>query len=164
VVPVTFFAKPNESSDIFLLLPHGATDLVNGSKISLVADDVELDSETAAGELLSLQRKLTERGLVSVDKKVTVKREGSRHIAVSSSGGIHFSHRLMNISAQRDDVVSLGIGNTHAALSAPSVMQRVLGRSVATSGAYVPGQVIAVGGETNVTARSSSFIVLEGLK
>ncbi|CUG58021.1 GPI-anchored surface protein, putative [Bodo saltans] len=164
VVPVTFFAKPNESNDIFLLLPHAAKNLVNGSKISLVADDVELDTETAAGELFTLQRKLNERGLVSVDKTITVKREGSRPIAVSSSGAIHFSHRLMNVSAQRDDVVSLGIGNSHAAVSAPSVLQRVLGRSVATSGAYVPGQVIAAGGEVNVTARSSSFIVLEGLK
>lgn len=130
-----------------------------GDTVQLLVEDAELDSETAAGLLIGLEKRVEP---VSVSKDITVAREARRHVVTSSVAGLHFSHAGLNAVAQPSaQMIHLDNPNT---MFAPSVLQRCLGRSCATTGMYCPGQVAQVNKSvTAIFARSSTYCVLQGL-
>lgn len=159
VLPVSFTGN-QASGSIRCEIPEFLS-VEEGTKLELLVDDPELDMEAAAGQLISLQKKMT---ITSATKDVMVAREGRKKIVTSSAAGLHFSHRFMNVNARRDDMLTLGLGNSANVISAPSVLQRCIGDTVANAGIYCPGQVVTVAGSAMIAARASSYCVLEGLE
>ncbi|KEG13327.1 hypothetical protein DQ04_01071080 [Trypanosoma grayi] len=153
-IPVSFIGHP-ESGQLQFTAPKGV-ELKSGDAIQLVVDDAELDSETAGGLLIGLQRKLS---ITHVTKDITVAREARRNIVASSAAALHFSHGGMNAIVRPE--VNVTLGNSQV-LFAPSVLHRCVGRYCPTSGVFCPGQVVTLGGSTGVYARSSSYCLLEG--
>eukprot|EP00658_Telonema_sp_P-2_P057762 TRINITY_DN46175_c0_g2_i2.p1 TRINITY_DN46175_c0_g2~~TRINITY_DN46175_c0_g2_i2.p1 ORF type:complete len:298 (+),score=24.53 TRINITY_DN46175_c0_g2_i2:157-1050(+) len=156
LVPLSFSGNP-ETGVLELNAPEIVHPLVQGSEITMVCDDVELDTEASAGVALKMIHTP-----VSVEKAVTIAREARKFVTTSSCAGLHFSHALMNQVAQRDDVVVLGGGSTP--LFVPPVITRCLGRDAATSGYYCPAQIVTVGGTPVICPRASTNTVFYGLK
>lgn len=153
--PVSFTGNP-ERGEIHCISPSDLT-LKNGDAVELLVDDAELDTETSASLLISLEKKLSP---VHVEKDINIAREARRNIIASSTAAFHFSQGGLNAIAKPDMPV-LSLGNT-GTLYSPSVLQRCVGRTCPNSGFFSPGQVGCVEGVTSIFARSSTYCFLEG--
>ncbi|KAK7197456.1 hypothetical protein NESM_000694200 [Novymonas esmeraldas] len=154
-VPTAFAGHP-DSGELVCSLPPGSA-LAQGDVVEFLVDDVELDTEAAAGLLIAMEKGIAP---VSVEKDINVAREARRNIVASSTAAFHFSHGGLNTVAEPDvAVVSLGSGG---ALFAPSILQRCAGRSCPNAGYFSSGQVATVSGLTSIFPRSSTYCFLHG--
>lgn len=155
-VPVSFTGDPAKRV-LQLVLPPGV-ELEKGASVDILVDDVELDTEVAAGLIIGMEKKLSP---VCTEKDITVAREARRSIVASSTMGLHFSYPGLNAVVRPDvPMISLGSGNT---FFAPSIMQRCVGRSCPNSGFFCAGQVATAGGITGIFTRSSTYCFLQGV-
>lgn len=154
-IPVNFVGDP-ERRLLQLFLPTGV-ELNRGESVDLLVDDVELDIETAAGLLISLEKSMAP---LSAEKDITIAREARRNIIASSTFGLHFSYPGLNIMA-KPDIPVISLGNSSAHFS-PTILQRCVGRRIPNSGIFASGQVATVGDVTGIFTRSSTYCLFQG--
>lgn len=154
-IPVSYTGDP-ESGFLRLLLPDNVH-IAQGDSVDFLVDDPELDTETAAGLLIAAEARSS---CVSVEKDITIAREGRRNVVASSSAAFHFSYYGLNtVATPNIPVFNLGGSST---LFSPSILQRCIGRTHPNSGIFCSGQVATVGDVTGIFSRSSTYCLLQG--
>lgn len=155
-VPVTFIGNP-ENGTIACTPPPGLS-LKSGDVVDFLVDDVELDTETAAGLLIGMEKSAAP---IAVEKDITIAQEARKNVVASSCAAFHFSHNGLNVVAQ-PDVPVISLGNANLVFS-PSILQRCVGRSCPNAGFFCSGQVATIDDVTAIFPRSSTFCFLEGV-